>query len=85
MNTIQTLSELSDDLILNAFKELGNRASFHFADDSGSEWNNGYEYQNQALEWFDSCPELQPKMREIAKKFLWSLNISRPLIDSVTK
>jgi len=60
------------DDTLEQFKELGMSASFHFADDTGSEWDLAYNDCNKAMEIYKKNPELQNEMREIAKKFLWS-------------
>ena len=64
--------------VIEIFNTLGQKASYHFADDSGREWGQASEYKNIALDLFDACPEYQDEMREIAKKFLWSLKRERP-------
>ena len=64
--------------ILKAFKTHGRKASYHFADDSGVEWQNGYASKKAALKIFDENPELHEQMRKIAVDFLWSLKTSRP-------
>jgi hypothetical protein len=59
--------------VLAEFQELGQRASFHLADDTGEEWPQGYSLQAKAVKLFDAHPELQRDMRKIATDFLWSL------------
>lgn len=58
---------------LEAFKKAGLQASYHFADDSGGEFRMGMDQQKRAEEIFETNPDLQEQMREIAKTFLWSL------------
>lgn len=55
------------------FDYIGRTASYHYADDSGREWNEGDKLKREAIELFKSNPELQTQMREVAKGFLWSL------------
>jgi hypothetical protein len=64
--------------VLAEFQELGQRASFHLADDTGDEWPQGYSLQAKAVKLFDAHPELQRDMRKIATDFLWSLTFFRP-------
>ncbi len=68
--------------IIDLFKEFGNKASYHFADDSTGEWGLAQAAKDQALKLFDDNPGLQSKMREIAKDFLWSLKRDRPARDT---
>lgn len=63
---------MTDEEILDAFKEAGMQASYHYADDSGKEWRLGFLYSGQAQLLAKEHPHLIPQMREIAKKFLWS-------------
>lgn len=63
--------------VLEQFEGLGKDASYHYAGDM-SEFSAGVALERQALKLFDTHPELQKDMREIAKGFLWSLSISRP-------
>ena len=66
--------------ILEQFKDYGMQASFHYADDTASgEWRLGSNLESRALKLFDENPELQPEMREIAKRFIWTLHIKRPV------
>ena len=62
---------------IEQFRELGNTASFHYADDSGKEHQLGAEAERQALELFDNYPDQQDEMREVANGFLWSLSMAR--------
>ena len=59
--------------ILEQFKKLGMDASFHFADDTGSEWGLAYRDQEKALDLYLKNPSLQEEMKEIAKGFIFSL------------
>ena len=59
--------------IVEQFDYLGRTASFHYADDSGREWNEGDKLKREAVAIFKANPELQSEMREVAKGFLWSL------------
>ena len=63
--------------ILAEFKKLGHTASHHYADDTTKEWSLGDTAKREALKLFDSYPELQDRMRVIAKDFLWSLTLER--------
>ncbi len=64
--------------ILEEFKTLGMKASFHYADDTASgEWRLGVFEESAAVQLFDDHPNLQNQMREIAKGFLWSLDGER--------
>lgn len=67
--------------ILEQFDSFGRTASFHYADDSTSEWGAGKRAENKALELFDTNPELQQEMRVISAHFLWSLSMKRPEND----
>lgn len=64
--------------VVETFKKLGKDASYHYVDDSGKEWSLGLKYENQALELFDTHPELESELREVAKGFLWTLEYRRP-------
>ena len=67
----------SAESLIEEFIELGNTASYHFADDTCDEWDLGYSAQRKALAIFDAHPELQDEMRK-RQKFLWTLELSRP-------
>ena len=67
-----------DETKIQQFKQLGFSASFHFADDTGKEFNKGIVKMREALQVFDDNPALQPAMREVGRGFLWSLNRERP-------
>ena len=64
-------------LILNQFDRAGRQASYHYADDTGGEWNQGDDWKRKALAIYDAHPELHLRMRVIARGFLWSLDIER--------
>ena len=72
------IEEMDKASLIELFDELGSKASYHFADDSGREWEQGTTLKRYALKLFDACPELQSEMREKAKEFLWSLQRDRP-------
>lgn len=64
--------------VIEIFKTLGDKASYHYADDSTMEWGQAREFKQLALNLFDACPEYHNEMREIANGFLWSLKNERP-------
>ena len=66
--------EYMDEEILEQFKEHGMTASYHYADDSTKEWDQGFKHSYAAQELAKQHPRLIPQMREIAKSFLWSFN-----------
>ena len=58
--------------ITEQFCKLGNEASFHFADDSTSEWGIGSGLKKKAMSLYWNNPALQDEM-ETHADFLWSL------------
>lgn len=64
------------------FKKLGDDASYHYADDSTREWRKATRLVHEALEVFDAHPELQPKMRKVARGFLWHYEFQRQRPES---
>ena len=59
---------------LERFKDLGMRASYHYADDTASgEWRLGSSLEAKARELFKQHPDLHDDMRGIAKGFIWTL------------
>ena len=60
------------------FKRLGDKASFHYADESCKEWDLAADAKSKALKIYDENPDLEDEFREIAKGFLWSLKNDRP-------
>ena len=64
--------------IIDVFEYYGEKASYHFADDSCNEWGLADGAERTALRIFDAFPELHPEMRKVAKGFLWSLERKRP-------
>ncbi len=60
--------------ILEQFKKLGDKASFHFADDTCREWASGHRAEKAAMKLFNDNPGLQNEMRMIARAFLWSIS-----------
>ena len=68
--------------VLEKFTQLGQQASYHYAADRTSEWRLGTPLEREAIAMFDANPELQAQMREVAKGFLWSLELRRPKKDA---
>ncbi|HLF12078.1 MAG TPA: hypothetical protein VJA26_12765 [Gammaproteobacteria bacterium] len=75
------MSAPSQNEIVEAFKNLGNTASYHYADDSTKEWNLGHKAEDEALAIFDANPNLETELRSVARGFLWSLTSKRPLLQ----
>ena len=65
--------------VLDKFDELGRSASFHYADDSGKEWDLARKDKEAAEALFIAHPELRDEMIAIARNFLWSLDVKRLL------
>lgn len=61
--------------LLEQFQRLGERASYHLADDTSSgEWRIGYGLQRQAVAIYNEHPELHEQMLAIAReRFIWRL------------
>lgn len=70
--------EIGDASELARFKEHGDRASYHYADDSAKEWGLANVEKRKALAIFDANKDLQPQMREIARGFLWGHELNKP-------
>lgn len=70
--------EPHENPVVEEFRKHGSTASYHYADDSTSEWGAGKRAECKALELFDNNPELQNEMRVISSRFLWSLEMKRP-------
>ena len=62
------------DEIVNEFIHEGMTASYHYADDSGEEWQLGTVHRDRALALWKAHPELTPRFLEVGKKFLWSFS-----------
>lgn len=58
--------------IITKFKDHGFEASYHFASDHG-DWKPGFQAMYKALDLYDKNPDLQERMRDVSKGFLWSL------------
>jgi hypothetical protein len=59
--------------VLKRFKDLGRKASYHYADDTGTEWGEAKRLENEARQLFADNPDLQDELEAIAKGFLWRL------------
>ena len=75
-------SMCTDGFLLGWFDRCARSASFHYADDSTSEWKLADQQKADALSVFDANPHLQERMRILAIGNLWSLNMERPVKDS---
>ena len=65
--------------MIEQFKKHARAASYHYADDTGKEWDLAKKEKNIALEIFDNNPDLQEELREIARNDeLWSIDTERP-------
>ena len=73
--TCQIVSRwLKNMTVLEKFEQLGNKASFYYADDTASgEWVLGHTAELAATKLYVDNPELQNVMRQMAKGFLWKL------------
>ena len=69
------LSEEEKQKILENFKTYGIDASYHYADDSGQEWKFAYPLVDKCVKLVKGHPELHEEMREIAKRFIFSIII----------
>lgn len=59
--------------IIDHYKSLARSASYHYADDSGKEWDQAREYEQKALDLFYAYPQMERKLRAAHKGNLWSL------------
>ncbi len=66
-------SDLSKQKILEEFKTYGMDASYHYADDSGQEWKFAYPLVDKCIKLVKEHPELHEEMKEISKKFIFSI------------
>ena len=67
---------------IEKFTKHGNKASYHYADDSCREWDLAKAEVVKAIAVFDASPEHHAEMREIAKGFLWASEFSRKRPDN---
>ncbi len=58
-------------IVLDKFIQHGMKASYHYADDTGSEWPLGDAEKSHALDLFDSSPCEHEEMRKAATRFFW--------------
>lgn len=59
--------------ILDSFRSHGQKASYHYACDSGAEDKLGFEHSNICRILWRNNPELHEQMKEIAKNFLFHI------------
>lgn len=69
--------------VLEKFKKHGDKASYHYADDSTQEWRLADAEKRKALEVFDANPSEQDQMRTISRGFLWGYELEqlRPVVS----
>ena len=72
---MKLLTEQEKQEILENFKTCGMDASYHYADDSGQEWKFAYPLVDKCMKLVKEHTELREEMREIAKKFIFSIII----------
>ena len=70
---MKLLTEQEKQEILEEFKTYGMDASYHYADDSGKEWHLAYPLVDKCMKLVKEHPELHEEMREIAKRFIFSM------------
>lgn len=66
------------------FIKHGDKASYHYADDSAGEWGLGNNERDLALEIFDNASDPERVlMRQAAQKFLWAYDFNklRPAVN----
>ena len=67
------MNEQEKQKILEEFKTYGMDASFHYADDTGQEWKFAYPLVDKCMKLVKEHPELHEEMKEISKKFIFSI------------
>ena len=72
---MKLLTEQEKQEILEEFKTYGMDASYHYADDSGKEWKFAYPLVDKCIKLVKEHPELHEEMKEISKKFIFSIII----------
>ena len=72
---MKLLTEQEKQEILENFKTCGMDASYHYADDTGQEWKFAYPLVDKCMKLVKEHPELHEEMREIAKRFIFSIII----------
>ena len=71
--------ETNEKLLLELFRCLGEKASYHFADKTHLEWCQGEDSKNKAIQLYEDHPELQWQMSRIAAAFSWKLDICKKI------
>lgn len=69
--------ETNEKLLLELFRCLGEKASYHFADKTRLEWRQGEDSKNKAIQLYEDHPELQQQMNNIFKAFSWDIGARR--------
>lgn len=62
--------------IIEQFEKHANAATYHFADDGGSEWKLADQNIMQAKQIYNTFTELQPQFDEIMVGQLWSIKLN---------
>lgn len=62
---------------IEQFKKHGDKASYHYADDSCREWGLADKEKANAIAVFDSNPSEQEEMRRVARGFLWGYELTQ--------
>ena len=70
---MKLLTEQEKQEILEEFKTYGMDASYHYADDSGQEWKFAYPLVDKCMKLVKEHQELHEEMKEISKKFIFSM------------
>ena len=70
---MKLLTEQEKQEILEQFKKAGLDAFYHYADDSGKEWHLAYPLVDKCMKLVKEHPELHEEMKEISKKFIFSM------------
>lgn len=63
--------------ILEDFTRLGLRASYHLASDNNKDWVEGFAAKQEAEDLYIANPAQRAEMREIARQFLWHLDVDK--------
>lgn len=72
----KTEPEKATDPKLEEFERLGMKASYHFADDTCKEWDQGNAAKQAAMKlYYAGTEEEKVQMLLVSKKFLWSLKM----------
>ena len=71
------MNEEEKQKILENFKTYGMDASYHYADDTGQEWNFAYPLVEKCMKLAKEYPELHAEMAKIAKHFIFAMSFKK--------